>query len=172
VSNSVVVQVSQQDPLRARARWAVVGLVVAVVSLLVSIGADALEIGLMDRVLGGANVTVADLHASDTRQGVAQVAYLAALIIAGVFFIRWFSAAYRNLSALGHGEPRFGRGWAIGAWFVPFLSLVRPKQIANDIWNGSDPGAPALSGSGWKNAAVPQLLSLWWGLWIGSNLLA
>lgn len=26
------------------------------------------------------------------------------------------------------------------AWFIPFFNLVRSKQIANDIWRGSEPG--------------------------------
>jgi hypothetical protein len=38
---------------------------------------------------------------------------------------------------------RWSAGWAIGAWFVPVLSLVRPKAILNDIWRASDPRVSA-----------------------------
>ena len=53
---------------------------------------------------------------------------------------------------------RFGHGWAIGAWFVPFLSLWRPKQIVNDVWRAT--ATP--SGCG----RPPVLLLAWWLSWI------
>jgi hypothetical protein len=63
---------------------------------------------------------------------------------------RLFRRAYRNLPALGAESPRFSSGWAVGAWFVPFLNLVRPKQIMDDIWRASDPALPAHPGAAWK----------------------
>jgi hypothetical protein len=149
-----------------------VGLVAVGVALLVSAGVDWLEIGLMNRVANGGYVTIGDLHASDTRQSVVSIAYLIALIGAAVFFIRWFHAAYANLAVLGHEDLRFSPGWAIGSWFVPFLNLRRPKQIANDIWSGSEPEAPSIGALGWKDVAAPQLLGWWWAAWLGSSFLS
>ena len=61
-------------------------------------------------------------------------AIFAVLVIAtGVAFLVWFSRAYRNLDALDLPR-RYGTGWAIGGWFVPFLNFARPKQVADDIW--------------------------------------
>lgn len=52
------------------------------------------------------------------------------LLIAKDFaFLVWFWLAYRNLDALDL-RRRYGTGWAIGGWFVPFLNLARPKQVA------------------------------------------
>jgi hypothetical protein len=90
------------------------------------------------------------------------------LVSAGVF-IAWFFQAYKNLRRLGVQNLPYGNGWAIGSWFVPILSLVRPKQIANEIWRGSERGA-ALS-SGWKLVPVPSLLHWWWGLFLTQGLL-
>jgi hypothetical protein len=158
-------------PLGKRSTWAIVGLVVVGVALLLSVIADWVEIDLMNRVVDGRPLTIADLDASDTRQAIVGFVYLLGLVVAAVFFIRWFHAAYANLTALGQ-QLRFGPGWAIGSWFVPVLNLWRPKQIANDIWSGSAPEAPSFGASGWKDVSAPQLLAWWWAAWLGSSFLS
>jgi len=65
------------------------------------------------------------------------------------------------MDAIGPPYRRWGTGWAIGAWFVPFLNLWRPKQIVNDVWNS---GLPARHGQ-------PLWLHLWWVGWLISNIL-
>jgi Domain of unknown function (DUF4328) len=54
---------------------------------------------------------------------------------------------------------------------VPFLNLVRPKQLADDIWRASDPAPPPQPGAAWKRQQVASLLHWWWALFIASNLL-
>jgi hypothetical protein len=90
------------------------------------------------------------------------------LVAAGVF-ITWFFQAYKNLRRLGVQGLRHGNGWAVGAWFVPILSLVRPKQMANEIWRGSERGADVTGG--WKRGSVPSLVHWWWGLFLTQGLL-
>ena len=64
----------------------------------------------------------------------------------------WTSRAYRNLFALSVTDLRFTPGWGAGAWFVPFLNLVRPKQIVDDMWR-----PPMASPSGGRGAARPSM---------------
>ena len=159
-------------PLDRRARWAVFALVAVIVSDVLAIGSDWLEIRLMDRVLDGENVPVSDLDSNDDRQTIVSLVIGVAFVAAIVFFIRWFHAAYKNLPALGQPNLRFKPGWAIGASFVPFLNLWRPKQIANDIWRGSETAAPAYNnGDAWKTAALPVFLTAWWAVWIAATYL-
>jgi hypothetical protein len=158
---------SDLTPLAGRARWAVIALVAVIATDVLAIGSDWLEIDLMNRVLDGADVSFDELDSNDTRQGIAGLLSFGAFVAAVVLFLRWFHAAYRNLKALGQPNLRFTTGWAIGGWFVPFLNLWRPKQIANDIWTGSGPDTPALDGSAWwKNQPIPLLLGVWWAAWI------
>jgi len=91
------------------------------------------------------------------------------LLIAAGVFIAWFFQAYKNMRRLGVQGMRYGNGWAIGSWFVPILSLFRPKQIANDIWRGSEGGADVHAG--WHSVAVPPLVHWWWGLFLAQGLL-
>ena len=79
---------------------------------------------------------------------------LAAFILTSIVFLVFFHRAYSNLAVLGPGEQRWSTGWSVGYWFIPILNLFRPKQIANDIWRGSD------------GSAIPAIFNWWWAFWI------
>jgi Domain of unknown function (DUF4328) len=76
----------------------------------------------------------------------------------------WTRRLYRNLRPLGAGDLRFSDGWALGGWFVPFLNLVRPKQIVDDIWRASDPMRRPTEV--WDQRPLSDLLHCWWFVWV------
>ena len=117
---------------------------------------DLLEIGIVGRIESG-EATLAQVQANDDRQQLVGLGELALIVPAAVVFIRWFKRAYENVSAVG-GSGRWGSGWAVGGWFVPFLNLWRPKQIANDIWAAA-------------NQRSGVLLGWWWAAWIVTGVL-
>ncbi len=83
-----------------------------------------------------------------------------AFLAAAATFILWFHRAYSNLPRIGISRLRWGSAWAVGAWFVPFLNLVRPAALANDIWLGSDPDLPYESPL--PSGRMTWLLWSWW----------
>ena len=142
-------------------------LVVFVAIALISIAAtvsDLLEIDLMNRVVDGGSSSDADATANDSRQSIVGVIQFASLIAGAIVFIRWLTAANRNADVVAPGTRRYGHGWAIGSWFVPILSLWRPKQIVNDVWRAGGRDA--------ADAEPGALLALWWAAVIISNWLA
>jgi hypothetical protein len=148
-------------PTGSRARLATAFLAATIAIDVVAIGSDVGEISAINRYLDGTDFSTGPLVSSDHRQQVVGVLQIAALALTAIVFIRWFHAAYRNLSSLGVSELRFKPGWAIGAWFVPFLSLWRPKQIADDICRASEPEQPDSS------PRTPNyLLNSWWAFWL------
>jgi hypothetical protein len=156
--------VDPADPPRELSGWAwgiyvSLGLA-AILSLLRFLAA----LGLHSAVTGGGDITA---RYDDYSRWVA-IDGIVFLVCAGVF-ITWFFQAYKNLRRLGVQGLRYGNGWAIGAWFVPLLGLARPKEIANDIWRGSERGAD-VSG-GWKQVPVPKLVHWWWGLFLAQGAL-
>jgi hypothetical protein len=155
--------------LDERANVATAGLLATVAVAVLAIAFDLWEISLLGRVIDGDDVSLDSLQASDTRQGVAGALELGVLILSAVTFIRWFAPAYRNLPSLGAPNLRFTPGWAIGAWFVPVLNLWRPKQIANDIWRGSDPEAPAELSATLQQRPVAGIVTAWWVVWLVSS---
>lgn len=149
-------------PLGRRARWVVGLLVAGIVADVVAVASGVMERTLLADIASGELVTDAEADSNDLRQVVIGAVQGSLFILTVVAFLFWFSRAYRNLTALGASGLRFGQGWAVGSWFVPVLSLWRPKQIANDIWRASDPDAPPDQGVMWKGDSVPKLYLFWW----------
>jgi hypothetical protein len=154
------------ESMQRRTRAVAVLLGAVIVIDVVAIGSTILELRLLDRVDAGEPVSDSQLQANDDRQAAVGLVQTALLFATAVFFIRWLRLAYRNTDVVAPGLRRYGHGWAIGAWFVPFLNLWRPKQIVNDVWRAGDPsGTPYAAG-------LPALLNIWWTGWIVTNVLA
>lgn len=77
-----------------------------------------------------------------------------------VVFFMWVHRVTANLRTLTQQDMRFTPGWAVGWYFVPILSLVRPYQGMLDIWRGSHGGS----------RDGESLVRLWWALVLLSGL--
>lgn len=53
---------------------------------------------------------------------------------------------------------------------MPFLNLVQPKQLMDDIWRASDPVVAGQPNLAWKQRTVSKLIHTWWGVFLGSGL--
>ena len=76
---------------------------------------------------------------------------------------RWIYRASANAHTI-NGRLTISPGWAVGWYFVPIMSLYRPRQAMKEIWFASH-----RSGGGYEQRA-PAILSIWWTLWIVTNL--
>jgi uncharacterized protein DUF4328 len=152
------------EPLDGRRQAVlVVFAAIALISVVATIS-DVLEIRLMDRLIAGEPVTASEADANDGRQALVGIVQFAALVAGAIVFIRWLHGAYRNVDVVDRAQRRYGHGWAIGSWFVPFLNLWRPKQIVNDVWR---------AGARDESEARPGLLLLaWWLAFVISNSVA
>ena len=158
-------------PIKGRASallWALgIGIGLSAIALLSNLA----EGELLGRIAAGRGFSEAEANASDARQGLIGSAQLVLYVTTAVLWLRWFSRAYKNLPSLGAQDLRFKPGWAIGAWFVPFLNLVRPKAMTDDTWRASDPEAPPFQGKEWKGRRVNPILHWWWALFLISGIL-
>lgn len=147
-------------PLDGHMRWAVGFLVAAVAFDVIAVLSGFQQFLFVERVADGA-VTTEEIRDNDARQALVGLLQVGLLIVAGVAFLRWFRRAYSNVPGLL--SPRtHGEGWAVGAWFVPLLNLVRPKRIADELWRSSEPeGEPG---------RVPVYLHVWWAAWLLTHI--
>ncbi|MBK5288491.1 MAG: DUF4328 domain-containing protein [Acidimicrobiia bacterium] len=83
-------------------------------------------------------VTQSVKDAGDAVGGVAGFNILVGLAIA-VLFIIWMWRAASNLALFGRVRPKFGPGFAIGGWFIPFANFIIPGMQMFDIDKGSGP---------------------------------
>ena len=153
------------DPLRWTTRLVLGVLVLAIALDFVAIVADLSYHSLVEHGSNGGGLSLAQIQSADDRHSTIGWAQTCLYFIAAIFFIIWFSRAYKNLRRLGVEGLRWREGWAIGAWFVPLLNFVRPKAIANDIWRGSDPQRPPRTYLP-EDTSVPWYFNVWWSLFV------
>jgi Domain of unknown function (DUF4328) len=148
------------EPLTERAVWAKRALCLAILADVAALLADGAQFSLVQRATWG-GVTLAEIQSNDTRQTVVSIVQGAVLVLAAVCFLRWFRRAYQNVPAISAVKTRWTSGWAVGYWFVPIYSWIRPKQIADEIWRSADP----------EPSGEHRLVDCWWGAWILTGLL-
>jgi hypothetical protein len=142
-----------------------VALGVSTVTAAIAAAASLADFQMDDRLLASpSSVSVNELVAADERRVVLGWVALIGFVASAGFLITWTRRLYGNLRPLGVTDLRFGVGWAVGGWFVPFLNLVRPKQVVDDIWRGSNP--ERLTPQYWRGEDVGGILHLWWAVWI------
>lgn len=114
------------------------------------------------------SVGFTELVSARDRQAAMDLVQIIAYLVVGVVFILWTRRLYRNLQPIGATPLRFSEGWAVGAWLVPFLNLVRPKQILDDIWKASEPSHESVFGPSWRFGRVSPLLHWWWAAFLAN----
>jgi hypothetical protein len=168
-----VYEVDKYEPMQGRARAAVFLLWLCVALAAAGVVSDLMEHSLLSRIEQGDFISQADLidavDSNDRRQGLIGGTQLALQVVAGIVFIAWFYGMYKNLRLMGR-HPRHGTGWAIGGWFVPILNLWRPKDIADQIYRGSDPDS-GYTDPLWEERTVPAVMHFWWAAWVGALIL-
>lgn len=154
----------QSDPPRQMSGLAWGAIVCLGISSLLYVGRIVAAFGLHSAAGGEGDVSGAH-HTYGIWLGLGGLAAL----VSAVVFMAWFNRGYRNLRRLGVQSMRYGLGWAIGAWFIPIFSFFRPKQIANDVWRGSERGVEV--SAGWRSVEVAPLVHWWWGLFLAQGTL-
>ncbi len=104
---------------------------------------------------------------SDLRQTIISWSYFPVILVTAVLFARWVHLASRNAHHLTGGDLRHTPGWAVGWYFVPVATYWKPYQAMREIFRASNPDAS----DEWRTAPRPNLLPMWWTLWVLSNLL-
>jgi hypothetical protein len=138
-----------------RARYAVIALGVAETAYAFAVLSDIIALPLLDDPTDFDALTRFDGLTATT--GLVQIL---ALVVAAVFFIRWFNLVHRSLDAMCPGVRRHDTWWSIGGWFIPIMTLFRPKQILDDM-------LVCANGEGSRR---PWWAPTWWGLWLVGSL--
>jgi hypothetical protein len=152
-------------PLRRLGRGAA-GLLAATGALAaIALGVELSRLRLLLRPVAGEAALQLARTAHEVTGGALDALRLALFVATATAFLLWAYQARANVRALGVRRPRFARPWAVLAFLVPGLNLVRPYAVLAEIWQGSDPAI--LDPLGWRGSRVPRLLRLWWGTVLG-----
>jgi hypothetical protein len=156
-------------PIAGLGRAVQVLLAVSALAAVAAFLAGARAFRVLARVESRGAIDVDTIESAELLHATAGAVELLLVLATGVLFIVWLYRAHSNLRAFGAAGLRFTPGWAIGGWFVPFLNLVRPMQVVNEIWSAS--GSEWTAGTAeWKRHAAPTWLQLWWVSWLAAWL--
>ncbi|QGG95010.1 DUF4328 domain-containing protein [Actinomarinicola tropica] len=89
-----------------------------------------------------------------------------------VLFIVWSWRAHTASDRLRPFERKYGRGWTIGAWFIPVANLILPKLVIGEIERIAH--APRDGGivRRWQSVRVSLVGWLWWIGHVAGTVLA
>lgn len=151
-------------PIGTRGNVVIVALVVAMVAGVLAAAFEMVHYGILADLDRGEDLSFDEVDGNDTT--VLALGGLQSLcqLGVGIALIAWLFRAYGNLRRLGVWRLRFDPGWAVGGWFIPLFNLVRPKQILNDVWRGSEPvpGPKQLE----DHPRVGVVVHVWWAAWV------
>lgn len=142
-----------------RGFWVLQWVLVALLALDVAVGVARLAVqgwalGVVDRwATDGGPSTQAEIEHFDSLRGLVGLLAGAGLVVTGLVFVTWLFQALGS-DRVDSGRVSHGRGWAIGGWFVPVLSLVRPYEMVRDLTRGLSARAPSVR--------FAPLVALWW----------
>jgi len=151
-----------------RTQWVTFFLASLVLICIISVWFDYLQIQLVNRIIRGEFVTMAEALANDDRQATIGWIYFLLFVITGILFLMWIHRAHRNLPALGNTNLKYSPGWAVGWFFVPILSLWKPYQVTTEIWKASDPTTDINDSTAWQKSPTSSIISSWWFLFLVS----
>ncbi|TMD58298.1 MAG: DUF4328 domain-containing protein [Chloroflexi bacterium] len=153
-----------------RARLALMLLGISVLAAIVGALSSAQQLDLVQRIVARAFISDSEIEANDARQMFVGLVQTAIAVVNALVFLVWVHGARKALDALGLQGLRFGPRWSIGWFFVPFANLIRPPQIINDIWKGSDPQNDRSDPTSWRSASTTALVPLWWGTFLVTDV--
>lgn len=93
------------------------------------------------------------------------LAQFGCLVASAVTTSMWLYRANDNLRQTG-ATLAYGPNGAWAWYLVPVANLFKPFQAMKEIWDASLGASAEAAGNG------QALLRLWWGCWIGGNILA
>lgn len=105
-----------------------------------------------------------------TRQSVVSIVSIVIGLSWGVVFGLWLYRANKSVREMGIDGLQYTPGWGIGGFFVPFLNLVRPVQVTQEIWKASDPDNKVDDPTEWMLSRGSVLIWLWWGMVVLSKI--
>lgn len=155
-------------PNAQRGKWAKISLTLTIIITLILTVSNVLQLELLTRWNNGGEVNMVEADLNDARQEIIAYVYYAIRILAVICFLLWFSRAYSNLHQKLQ-SLNFTEGWAVGAWFVPFINLGRPYRIMKELYTESTFWLKLKGINVQENGT--QYIIPWWTFWLLIGLL-
>lgn len=136
-----------------------------------SAGFEITEIRLLVGVLGEGEITPMERFTHGLTRNFLVFARIGLLVATSGLFVTWLFFARINARAFGCRRFAYSRRWALFAFVLPGVNLLRPLLIVREVWQASDPRGTDHP-LAWKAMPVPEFLPAWWWMLLASGMLA
>ena len=154
-----------------RARIAVACLGAVIVTDLVAVLADYQLLRALRARTTGAGIATGPVEIEEGFVALTAFAQLATVVLTAIFFLRWFHRAYASLGELGESGLKYSPGWAVGGFFVPFLNLVRPREVMLELWKRASRLWSERSDLVLGQPQPKKWVDAWWTSFLAASLL-
>jgi len=160
-------------PGGGRSQFAIIMLGTSILIDVAAVGSGVSQYSLLNVALSGGGISNAAAETNDMIYGGIGILQVVAFILTATAFLMWFHRAHKNLGSFNITGLKYSPGWAVGGFFVPFLNLVRPYQVAKEIWQASGPKKTGNTDlAAWVNEPVSGLLKGWWAFFLVGSIVA
>jgi hypothetical protein len=87
-----------------------------------------------------------------------------ASLFSAISFLMWAYRARANLDRAGLPSLKYKPYWTVVGFMIPILSLVRPFQVMQEIWNGSKYISRTTTADSWQKITTGKLVGFWWAM--------
>ena len=149
---------------------------ILIILSIISIVILAIDIDIKNQVrqqiIDGEEVSSSEQNDSNDRVSLMGKIWMYTAIFSAIPFLLWLYVVHANLSALGVKGLRFSTGDAVAWFFVPIFNLFKPYQVANEIWNGSNPNVPDDTDRTLDTCSSNAFIGHWWGYFLSTLIVA
>lgn len=129
-----------------------------------------LELLLAAFVSGSAGIDAEPLSFAAAVYTVLALILLPTLLMTSFVLCLWWHRMVKNLSALGAHDLDYTPKRAVWSFFIPFVNLVQPQDVGQEIWKASDPTLIDNTPLSRKSVERSQVIGAWWVLFVFGNI--
>ena len=105
---------------------------------------------------------------ADSLLAIVSLLELPVMLALFVLLVLW--AWFTHAAVDGLAQRRWGRGWTIGAWFVPIANIVLPKLVLDETDRIASAAVSRNPAVNWRTVHTSTVGTFWWWLFVVSNL--
>lgn len=138
---------------------------------IISLITNFLQYLMIRNAAHGIYSTIEEVERGNSRVTIVTFMSAIVMVISMVTYLMWFYRAYANQRQLFFMANT--KGWAIGAWIVPIVSLFKPYQMMKEMYTNAE-NHLVEKGLDTTKPRRFTIIGLWWTCWIiygiGSNI--
>ncbi len=169
--NPIQLKITKYKPFLGLSNWVQGIFLISGIISAISLFSKFLQSQLINKVINGGYVSLAEAEANDNRELVIGYIHLVIVLIGLILFLMWVYRTNKNLHSFNYPVLEFTPGWSVGWFFIPIACLFQPYRAVSEISRASNPNIDSTL-EPIKNIPTPFIVVLWWVFFLITNIVA